>query len=513
MMKFNLKRLCFSALVTLVALANSQAQTKCGVTVADGQKIMAQMLQNRNEMRDFVRDREAVTYVPVRFYLVAKSDGTSRASERSGLQALCRLNENYADQDIQFYLKEFKYVNNTNIYNASITTQGFNAISNLMTPGAYNAINIFLVDEIESSGSGTTLGFYQPGPGPLGNDWVVCLESYANDIRVLTHEIGHFFSLNHTFYGWEPEPWDPAIHGNPVGIFSPSGMRNELVNGTNCNTNNPQTCGGDCICDTPADYFFFNNNCAYTQNAKDPNGQLLSPDYQNYMNYVDGCSEYHFTDQQKEEISNSLFSSSRNYVRPNYTPTTEVVSGAPTITSPQQSELIETYNNVHLEWTAVAGAQKYLVELTTSGQPTARYITNTNEIVLLDLVPNKSYLWKVLGYNEYSTCGNFSSQKIFKTGDQVSDTSVANELENWSIRPNPVSVGNTLYVSVVTQAPTVAEIKVLNATGQLVRQQKAEIGAGENLVEISTDGFSTGIYFVNLSTENGTETQRVSIVE
>ena len=127
---------------TLFILSNAQAQHKCGVTAADGQKIMAQMQFNRNEMRDFVQTRGAVTYVPVRFFLVAKSDGTGRASEKAGLNALCLLNEHYADQDIQYYLKEFKYINSTSIYSNPTSFSGSNAISNQMV---YNALNIFFV--------------------------------------------------------------------------------------------------------------------------------------------------------------------------------------------------------------------------------------------------------------------------------------------------------------------------------------------------------------------------------
>lgn len=500
------------ATIAVISLTNAYAQHKCGVTFEDGKKIMEQMHINRNEMRDYVYNRDAITYVPIRFFLVAKSNGTGRASERSGLNALCLLNENYADQDIQFYIKEFKYVNNDGIYNDPLSFTGSAAIKNQMI---YNAMNIFLVNDIEQSVGGITLAYYQPEAGPNGNDWIVGLENYAGDIRVLTHEVGHFFSLNHTFYGWETSGgWDPAIHGNPVGQNSPAGWPNELVNMTNCNTSNPNNCGGDCICDTPADYYFPTDNCSYTQNAKDPNGQSLSPDFQNYMNYVDGCSEYHFTDGQKQEINNSLFSSSRNYIRPNYTPNLAIVTGSPTLVSPQGSETIDTYNAVPLEWTALPGADKYLVEITTSGQPTLRLVTTTNSAVINNLLPNKSYLWKVLGYNEYSTCGSFSGQKIFKTGDQVSDTSIATEIEKWNITPNPVTLGESLYVNFSTSTPVTADITILKSNGQLVQERLGvEFQNGDNMHEIETNVLSTGLYFVNVKTKNSFKTQRVSIVE
>jgi Secretion system C-terminal sorting domain len=494
--------------IAVLNLTNAHAQHKCGVSAVEGKKIMEQMHINRNEMRDYVHERGAITYVPVRFFLVAKSDGTGRASERAGLDALCLLNEHYADQEIQFYIKEFKYINNTTIYSNcdDVFGQGFAALKNQMI---YNAINIFLVHEMETEG---VLGFYQPEAGPNGNDWVVALEGSAGEKLVVTHEIGHFFSLNHTFYGWESSGgWDAATHGNPVGPTSPDGMPNERVNMSNCSGNN---CGGDCLCDTPADYMFPNNACSYTQNAKDPNGQSLSPDFQNFMNYVYGCSDYHFSEDQKEAIKNSLFSSSRNYVRPtNYTPNTAIVTGSPTLVSPQSDELIPTYNAVPLEWTALPGADKYLVEITTSGL-TRRFVTTPNTTIVNNLLPNKTYLWKVLGFNEYSTCGNFSTQKKFKTGDLVNDTAFATEIEKWTITPNPVTLGQSLYVNFSTSTPVTADITIFKTNGQLVQERLGvEFPIGDNAHEIETNVLSTGLYFVNVKTKNSSKTQRVSIVE
>jgi len=496
------------ALTALIALSTAHAQqNKCGVSTAYGKKIMEQFHSNRNEMRDYVFDRGAVTYVPVRFFLVAQSDGTGRTSEKAAFGALCLMNKNYKDQDIQFYLKEFKYINNDAIYSDPINT-GFNDISNQMI---YNAINIFITKDAGEEG---VLGFYMPEAGPQGNDWVVLVEGSANEKLVATHEVGHFFSLNHTFYGWEcTGGWDEDLHGNPVGSVAPcpDHIPNERVNMTNCQGFN---CGGDCICDTPADYMFPSSTCDYTKNAKDPNGQLVNPDIQNYMNYVYGCSEYHFTDDQKEAIKNSLFSSSRNYVRPNYTPNLAEVNGTPTIVSPQSSELIPTYNAVPLEWTSVDGADKYLIELTTSGQPTKRYIVNSNTTVLTDLLPSKSYLWKVMAFNEYSTCGNYSGQKILKTGDQLSDTSDMTSKEKWSLGPNPVRLGESFFLNLSTNAKITADISIFTANGQLVKERSGlDFAQGETSFEIETNNLNAGLYLVSIKTNNGARTMKLSIVE
>ncbi len=492
-------------LVTAIIFTSvaAQAQHYCGVSTEMGANIMEQMQSNRNEMRDYVHTRGAITYVPVRFFLVAKSDGTGRASERAGLQTLCHLNENYLDQDIQFYLKEFKYINSNSIYSDPMSNAGSNAIANQMI---YNAMNFFIVHEMSEEG---VLAYYQPSAGPSGNDWIVSLENSVATEPVISHEVGHFFSLNHTFYGWECSGgWDEAVHGNPVGSFGPCGQPNEKVDMTNCTT------AGDGICDTPADYMFPNNNCAYTQNAKDVNGQLLSPDIHNFMNYIYTCSDYHFTDDQKTEIHNSLFSFNRNYIRPNYIPNLATVTGTPTIVSPQQSELIPTFNAVPLEWTAVPGADRYLLEFISSGQETARVIVTSNSVVLNNFLPNKSYLWKVLAFNEYSTCGGWSGQKIFKTGDQLSDTASIPDLASWSLSPNPVRVGAPLFINIKTTAAIQPSISIYNMTGQLVQEfLDNEFKSGESSFEVPTYNLTAGMYFVTLRTENDFQTQRLSVVE
>ena len=38
----------------------------------------------------------------------------------------------------------------------------------------------------------------------------------SSESQTTSHEMGHFFSLRHTFYGWECEPWNVNDHGQIV---------------------------------------------------------------------------------------------------------------------------------------------------------------------------------------------------------------------------------------------------------------------------------------------------------
>ncbi|MFQ5447018.1 MAG: hypothetical protein ACE5FF_08790, partial [Saprospiraceae bacterium] len=166
-----------SAILFIPIIVNSQTLPfQCGTKNLNELKM--NMLQIREEMRDFVKPRNAITYVPVRFFLVAKSDGSSRPSEKLALDAICNLNESYADQDIQFYLKEFKYLNNSAVYNNPGGFSGYNAIDGQMI---YNAINVFVVND---AGDGAAAYYQGPSTGPNRADWVVTGKAYVDDVRI-----------------------------------------------------------------------------------------------------------------------------------------------------------------------------------------------------------------------------------------------------------------------------------------------------------------------------------------
>jgi hypothetical protein len=494
--------LCMTLLLVVLTIPGIFAQVNwCGTQDLD--ELKAQMLRTREEMRDFVRPRNAVTYVPVRFHLVALTDGTGRATEPQAFKALCILNDNYEDQDIQFYLKEFKYPNNSVIYN---NPQSFSAEVAMKSQMKYDAINIFLVNEIGTPG---VAAYFKLPMGKNGNDWIVITDEYIADVRVLTHEVGHYFSLNHTFYGWEPDGYDASIHGNPVNFPAINGTPVELVNGSNCTT------AGDAICDTPADYLFPSNNCSYTLQVKDKNGDLLAPDVSNHMNYHFGCNAYHFSDDQKTEVNNNLFSNLREYIRPNYTPNTTEITTAPVLQTPLQNELVETYNKVELTWTAVPGADKYLISLKPSGGSVFYLVSNTNSFTLTNLLPNKNYLWAVMGFNEYSTCAPFSiGSRVFKTGGTFTDTSESLDIQGWSVHPNPAkSIGN-IFVNVESENGIKLDVSLLTMTGQRVQFfSNHKFAPGLSTLEIETLGMPAGIYLVSLRGEMGTMTKKVAVID
>lgn len=122
---------------------------------------------------------------------------------------------------------------------------------------ARQRINLYLITDTLITDA--TAGICAGNVGSLNNGNI-----YLKSPGALTHELGHFFGLLHTF----------------------EGSGEELVDGSNCET------AGDKICDTPADPYDvefkieeYVNDCIFFNVQKDANGDFYQPQVGNIMSY------------------------------------------------------------------------------------------------------------------------------------------------------------------------------------------------------------------------------------
>jgi len=233
------------ALVFGYSLNAQHDHAQCGMTTMD-QQTLVEFVQEFNKNRDlYSTNRADKLNVPIKFHIVRRSNGTGGITPPTLVyDQFERMRRDFIAADMNLYLYEnsFNYINNTAIYenpgNASNTVQ--NAKDD-------DALNIFITENANtSSGLGTVLGFYDPN-----RDFIIIrITDVAGATSSLSHELGHMFSLPHTFFGWESEPYNEASHGNPclLTMAPGSGVRVEKVDGTNC------TSAADRICDTPVDF-------------------------------------------------------------------------------------------------------------------------------------------------------------------------------------------------------------------------------------------------------------------
>lgn len=264
---------------------------QCGVGLIEGQAIKNRMLDNRRNkvqlLEKFERGRgnDSTVYVPIQFHIVNKSDGTGGESNQDIFDNLCRLNQDYAGINVEFYLAgPTRVINQDLLYTNSFDNGMANYFMGLYrVPGV---VNVFVGNEIVNGQSGgTTLGYYTNGL-----DIVYAIQSAVRGTgTTLTHELGHFFGLPHTFFGWENKNYG-GVMANTTGrtptivTYNNQPYDVELI--ARKNSDAPENCqaAADGFCDTDANYLFgffgslYNNGCEYAATAIDPRGWLFRPE-------------------------------------------------------------------------------------------------------------------------------------------------------------------------------------------------------------------------------------------
>jgi Secretion system C-terminal sorting domain len=492
------------------------AQNICGTssqTQYDGRE---RLFQNRIDAanQQTANQRDVTVYVPIKFHIVTKTDGSGGVSETQLLSLLCQINNKFADQDMVYYINyPFSYVNNTVLYNDPGSTAGLNTIAwNWST----NSVNIFITN---SAGGANVLGYYLGAFQGYPYEHIVIRKNSIGAF-VASHELGHFFSLEHPFYGWENNPWDPDVHGMQVGTWAPNGppyVLNEKMDGSNCLS------AGDGLCDTPPDYLFAfssgQSGCSWNGGAMDPNGVVVEPMENNMMSYFTGCSEYVFTPDQKEAIRNDFNSPSRAYINHTYVPPTDDITVAPEPLEPIDDEITAGFSSVYFEWEPSPNTQRYLLEI--DRQPTfaflpKRYIiANGSSVEIEDIFNvNTTYYWRVTPYNDGNTCNlPTSATESFKTGAPVSTKNIE-AVNDWSVIPNPVRQNEKLNIRVEVREAFDADIRLFSVTGQLIKSvSKHRFTIGANNYDLDISGINTGMYIVVIQSEKGVINKKIVISE
>lgn len=506
----------FAVLLAASALGQSAENGTCGTSVEDQLIIRDRLRENKTAIAEGtlpVSDRSGVVlYVPIHFHLVGDAAGNGKHKESRVLDQLCDLNEAYAPMDIQFYFKAhptyglFDYsINNTNVYDNQ--TNGFIMQNRRHT----SAMNVYVVNNAETGNTlGTTLAYYSPQ-----SDWIVSRKDQINGSGngTLPHEIGHFFSLPHTFFGWESNSFDSGDAGWPTApVLSPGAIATERMNGSNSGT------AADEIEDTPPDYNFgfIASSCnQYSGGAKDPLGTIVDPMENNFMGYFQGC-DYEFTPMQTDVVNADLQAPARNYLDNTYTPpATEIITPTDLLIAPIGGQTTQFFDNIMLQWNAVAGATQYLVEVditTNYASPNAQtFITNQTSVLVESLLSNRTYYWRVRPFNEYVTCAT-ARQQSFKT-PITSNTNEVEGLSGWQIWPNPAHEAQSVNVAIQAEIDFDASINVFDATGRRVQGlQGVRINSGMNNVTLPIESLPNGLYFIVLDNGIARTSQKLSVL-
>lgn len=229
-----------------------------------------------------------IEFFPLKFHIVRRSNGTTNVTLEDINTALSALNREYRNSDIRFFMSGSlpNYIDSDTFYDFESEEEDALTLANDVT----NAINVYVPSSILYRSTVATGYAYYPSTLARSNRLFVRADRLA-DGRTLSHELGHYFNLLHTFQN--------SDNAN-VSL-------RELVTrgpGANCSV------AGDRVCDTPADPYGLAGGttiqgCIYLGTVRDPNGDLYQPPLDNLMSYYFQCGN-NFTPGQQNRIEDGV---------------------------------------------------------------------------------------------------------------------------------------------------------------------------------------------------------------
>lgn len=463
----------------------------------------------------FLRSSDTIIYVPLTIHLLGTDQGSGFFSMSRLKAAFCKLNQDFEQTNIQFFIAgEINYIANSAWNNHETVLEGADMMFANNVP---NTLNIYFV----SSPAGNC-GYNLPYAGIAMNK--SC--SGPND-NTWAHEIGHAFRLPHPFLGWEGGvSYDGSIShnfGTPAPeivtynytYFKDTLIRDTLIidtayvermDGSNC------AFAADGFCDTAPDYlaqrWFCDGNGESPQLQTDPDGVTFRSDGSLTMGYANDACQSRFTEEQIAAMRANLYDEKPELVSTTL-PLSSLGDEAAELLLPEEGSSVQ-FDEVTLAWEAVPNADQYVVQV--SFLPTFsiqdEYVTENLTLPVSGLVNNRTYYWRVSALNAYDFCAPVSAVGSF-TAAQINSTASQAGLSQARIFPQPGRSGASLSLELQTEAALSGQLSLWQLSGQVLWQQPLQLAAGRQLIELPTAGLPAGVYFLRLQTTQGTWMERV----
>lgn len=493
-----LSLICFFALSIIQLLPAQDATDFCATPPEKSEWLKA---YQRSPEDYAVRSNEQL-FIPLTIHLVGTDEGRGFFTGEQLADALCTLNEDFLPTNLQFFIAgDIRYISNSTYYEHTFG-EGFQMMQDNNVP---NTVNCYFVQDPAGA-----CGYFSPGA-----DAVAMRKSCsgAND-HTWAHELGHFFSLPHTFVGWEGTDYN-AAEDTPEFI---NARRVERVDGTFCND------AADGFCDTPPDYISYRWPCSSqglsNVQQRDPVDSTFRSDGTFFMSYAsDGCMN-RFSEEQISAMRANI-----EFQRPELSPLPEFPDLIPdtfqvALVAPDSGAFFSSTSSVTLEWEAVAGAIGYAIDFdlylpfNDSAINFRSLTTANNSLTLTDLESNRTYLWRVRPIGRYNGCSSFTTLRAFTVGTFVDSEAIMEASYGISAFPQPASVsaGQVMVQSQMLHGG-VGNLRLINSSGQIVRNLELEVSPGSNTITLPINGLSPGFYLVELISESGRWVEKLSLVQ
>ncbi len=471
---------------------NGQANQWCGTK--DGK--VAWLTEFQANPNVFSRSVDTL-YIPVTIHLVGTSIGGGYFGVRNLLDAFCTLNQDFEPTNIQFYLEgAINYIPNTTYYNHNFDT----GAEMMVAYNVPNTINCYI-----SSSPGENLCGYSA----YNLGVALAMSCIQPDDHTWSHELGHFLSLPHPFYGWEGYDHDystPApeqINGNLV----------ERVDGKNCDI------AGDGFCDTPPDYLNYRWSCNNVGQSilsqTDPDGVKLKSDGSLIMSYSSDECSYRFSDEQIAAMQANALTDKAEFLY-DQTKRFPIYSGPVVPVFPGEGDTISNYKAIPFVWEPMPEATHYIVEYSINPLFTSavfQFTTVGNTWISSSMIKNKTYYWRLRPYNAQYTCEAYSDIHSFTTGDQLSaiEEDFIDGLSGMTILPNPIRSGDALTIILSSERVMELNTQLITPSGDVVSSMHWQIGQGRTIHQLELPELPSGFYILKMGNATGQMVRKVLI--
>ncbi len=458
----------------------------CGTQFTEEMMNKVQSATERH-MNGTLTKSQPIYDIPMTLHNMRNTNGTGGVDPLTTLEVFCEVIEFYAQHDINLYIHEMKTWDNDNW----TTDQALGTIK--LITAEDNTVNIYNFRDLPG-----LCGYFTPQYDVLaltGNS-----QCYTQE--TIIHELGHYFALPHTFFGFEGT-------GSNCGVYVTSGER---VDGSNCATS------ADRICDTPPDNSADRIPCPGGNGCQmyDRDGVAFFPDVTNIMSYFfDNCVNQ-FTEGQRAVMHNKIDEDRQDLLvltpPANLNPVTETAE----LNSPLDVE--KPYDQVLFSWDATPNATLYYFEINrvasfSTALRVASTITEETQYVSYDLNPSTTYYWRVLPFNKGNSCSaeGTSASGSFTTTDQEVAVEDVEGLEAFEVSPNPVNNNQPVTVYLNSKKAMDGQLSLYNIAGQRIHSEAVQVTASDNTFNLDVQGLAAGLYVVHLEFADGAVQQKLIV--
>ncbi|GJM32788.1 MAG: hypothetical protein DHS20C18_17890 [Saprospiraceae bacterium] len=470
----------------------------------------------------YQKNTDTIIYVPLTIHLLGTDAGQGFFPYNKLLDALCVLNQDFEQANIQFFVEGDLNLISNSAWNDHETV--LDGAEMMFANNVANTLNCYFLSDPAGN-----CGYNLPYAG------IAVAKSCADAAdHTWSHEVGHALSLPHPFLGWEGGPThDGNINtynfNNPapltvtydytyfkdtliIDTLIIDTIAVEMVDQSNC------TVAADGFCDTPPDYLSYRWQCNSSSPEssvlqRDPNGDTFRSDGTLIMSYADDACSYRFSDDQIAAMRANLYDEKPELLY-NQTPADAIAEIAPNQIYPINGEAV-AFNQAELAWDEVENAIFYSIEIsrvpTFSSAITDKYWTSSTNLILPELDMDRTYYWRVRAANSHYFCTPRSESATFVTISPTATSFPAN-ISRIVIAPNPVNKHGKINITLDANEQMPVEILLSNTIGARLQTQQFTANSGLNQWSIELDThLPGGIYLLSVQTSGGIYTEKVIV--